>query len=164
MSTLVRSPASHGIFDPTSLGTSAASALRDIVSRAMANYGAALCRMPHVEPDAFRHPPPEGWEGVDVDTLKARGKSDDGIEFVRHLPYLAHGTYMTMNIKSIDIGQGETWPAYAEEFIETPGYVIWIGQQDTREGHFLLLDTLHGRSVASTCIVLIKQSPLSDWT
>lgn len=130
----------------------------------MANYGAALCQMPHVEPDALRHPPPEGWDDIDVITLKARGKSDDAIEFVRHLPYLAHGTYMTMNIKSIDISQGETWPAYAEAFIETPSYVIWIGQQDTRDGHFLLLDTLHGLSVASTCIMLIKQSPLSDWT
>lgn len=116
----------------------------------MADYGAALCRMPHVEPDALHHPPHEGWDGIDVITLKARGKSDDAIEFVRHLPYLAHGTYMTMNTKSIDIGQGETWPVYAEDLLETPSYVIWIGQQDTRDGHFLLLDTLHGSFNSST--------------
>jgi len=107
--------------------------------------------MPHVQPDALRCPPPEGWPDVDVDTLKAREKLDDAIEFIRHLPYLTHGTSVTMNTVSIDLSQGETCPAWGEDLVETPEYVIWIGMQDSRDGFFLLLDTMHGLFTPTTC-------------
>lgn len=110
----------------------------------MTGFYDALCRMPHLQPDALHRPPPEGWPDVDVATLKARGKSDHAIDFVGHLPHLAHRTMITMNTVSIDLSDGKTCPAWAEELIETPGYVVWIGNQDCRDGFFLLLDTMHG--------------------
>ena len=99
--------------------------------------------MPHVGPGPVRLPPPDGWSDVDVETLKSRGKTDDAIELIRHLPCLAQKTFMTQNTVSVDYSRGETSPAWAEAFIQTPGHVIWIGAQDSRDGFFLLLDTLN---------------------
>lgn len=54
----------------------------------MLEYYTLLARMPHYASDGLELPPPGGWPDLDVEGLKALGRSDAAIEFVRHLPCL----------------------------------------------------------------------------
>lgn len=77
--------------------TKASADMLRMVQDAMLGFLTALSRMPHVQPDSLKLPPPEGGSGIDVDTLKARGKTDEAIDFLRHLPYLVHGSNITFD-------------------------------------------------------------------
>ncbi|KAI1099776.1 hypothetical protein F4804DRAFT_336917 [Jackrogersella minutella] len=51
-------------------------------------FYAAIVKLPYIDPDALVQPPPEGWTGLREDELRKRGKTDEVIALLRHLPYL----------------------------------------------------------------------------
>lgn len=118
--------------------------MRQALAQALLDYFTVLVRMPHVEPDIVRVPPPEGWPGVDTSTLQARGKTEEAIDFIRHLPCLRTKSALTISSQSVDFSNGETCAEWQEKLIPTPGYVIWFAEATTRDGRYLLLDTKHG--------------------
>jgi len=118
----------------------------------MLEFFTLLCTMPHIQPNALRQPPAGGWPNIDAEVLRARGKADEAIDFLRHLPCLVNDSAMgknqrpdiTPNSRSVPFCDGATWPAWWEELIETPCHVIWLAQAITRDGSYLLLDTVNG--------------------
>lgn len=58
------------------------------VRTALTEYYALLCAMPHMDWTCLHIPPSAGWSNVDTETLKATGRSEAAIDFLRHLPYL----------------------------------------------------------------------------
>jgi hypothetical protein len=112
---------------------------------AILSFYTTLARMPHIPVDSVSQPPPSGWKTIDIEALRARGKSDQAIDFLRHLPYLTHGSRLTPNSTAVDFSAGETYKLWQEQLLETPEHVIWLAEADTRDGHYLLLDTLAGK-------------------
>lgn len=119
------------------------------IQRAMLDFFSVLCSMPHINPGALRIPPPEGWQNVGDTELRARGKTEDAINFIRHLPCLVHETgdeppWLTPQIQSLYFCQGKTTSITERDAVETPKHVVWIGDARNRDGSFLLLDTING--------------------
>lgn len=120
------------------------------IQRAMLEFFSVLCTMPHIDADAVRVPPsPQGWSNIGDDELRLRGKTEDALNFVRHLPCLVHNLgrdnpFLTPNIQSLYFFQGEVCLPEEHLLVKTPGHVVWIGDAKNREGSFLLLDTIHG--------------------
>ena len=111
----------------------------------MLDFFVELTRMPHISLNTLRRPPANGWADLDADTLRSRGKSKEAIEFVRHLPCLGQKSNITPYTGSIDLSNGETCRAWQEQLLKTPECVIWIAEALSRDGHYLLLDTLNGQ-------------------
>ena len=95
---------------------------------------------------------PLSRQDLDMKTLQVRGKSDNAIKFLCHLPCLVHdsGKYValrpsiTPDTCSIYFCLGETGAAWQEYLIQTPSHVVWLTDAITRDRHCLLLDTLCG--------------------
>lgn len=110
-----------------------------------------LTTLPHIDADTLRVPPESGWQNVDVETLRQQGKTEDVIELMKHLPYLAHKngdirTYLTPFTYSLYIDSGETIESYIHDILPTPDHVLWISKSPHRDGRYLLLDTHVGMS------------------
>lgn len=118
---------------------------------ALLEYYTFLTTLPHINPNALQIPPPEGWPGVDAQTLREQARTEDAIEFLRHLPCLVHGQEeshpeLTYNTHSLYFCDGETVNSYVLEILKTPGHVVWMTNSPDRNGTYLLLDTLCGES------------------
>ena len=113
----------------------------------ISDYYRFLTRLPHINFNSLVFPPPSGWPGINESELRARGRTNEAINFLRHLPYFRN-TGLSHNIKknitnnslSIAYCDGELEPAYVHEQQPTPGHVIWLATQANKEGHYLLLD------------------------
>ena len=106
----------------------ARSEMLEAIHAAMLDFYVELSRMPHIQPDSVRQPPALGWDSLDADALRSRGKTEEAIDFVRHLPCPGPKSNITPNTSSIDFSNGEMCHAWQEELIETPEYVIWIAE------------------------------------
>ena len=120
------------------------------VKLAMMDFLEVLCSMPHMNPDSWTKPPQGGWSGIDDAALRARGKTDAAIDFLRQLPCVARESGeplpLTPHTSAVDFSSGEVVPEWAERLIETPEHVVWFGNASSRDGHYLLLDTLEGKT------------------
>lgn len=124
--------------------------LQDIKCR-MQEFFNVLIRMPHIEPDALRLPPETGWENVGDTRLRARGKTEGAINFLKQLPCLVHGAGMeqpslTPRIQSVYFSEGIACRMPERHVADAPGNVVWIGEAKSADGCFLLLDTSTGQS------------------
>lgn len=132
------------------------------VQTAMLKYFTLLSRMPHIQPGALRQPPVDGWPSVNTEKLQAMGKTNEAIEFLRHLPCLVHDPeynshghpHISRETDSIYFCSGEAIDGWEEKDLLTPGHVIWWGRAWTRGGHYLLLDTIKGEKhlANSNCV------------
>lgn len=119
---------------------------------AISDYYRFLTRLPHINPDNLAFPPkPHGWQTINETELKARGRPDEAIEFLRHLPYLRNSELpprsqnnITNDSLSIAYCDGEVEHSWLHAQQPTPGHVIWLANADTKEGHYLLLDIIAG--------------------
>ncbi|KAL8821127.1 MAG: hypothetical protein Q9223_000782 [Gallowayella weberi] len=106
--------------------------------------------LPYVSPDALVFPPPEGWSGVDIEELRARGKTDEVIELLRHLPYLRHpvevGKRWMIGPDTVEIAycDGQLYWAPMDTIQPVPGHCIWLTDNESLYGSALLLDTHTG--------------------
>ncbi|OTA55680.1 hypothetical protein K449DRAFT_452636 [Hypoxylon sp. EC38] len=67
---------------------SAPSYSHDEIIAAVHEFYVAIIKLPYIDPDALVLPPAVGWPGVREDELRKRGKTDEVVELLRHLPYL----------------------------------------------------------------------------
>lgn len=129
--------------------------------KALLEYYTFLTTLPHINPDALQIPPPAGWPDVCAKTLRAQGRTEDAIEFLRHLPCLVHGQgerhpELSFDTHSLYFCSGETVPSYVLDIIKTPGHVIWMANAPDRNGTYLLLDTLCGESTRCNKLEKVK--------
>ena len=55
---------------------------------ALAEFYSFLITLPHIPPNALVFPSAQGWSGVNTKELRVRGKTDEVIELLWHIPYL----------------------------------------------------------------------------
>ncbi|KAI1136857.1 hypothetical protein F5Y05DRAFT_88927 [Hypoxylon sp. FL0543] len=122
--------------------------LNEVVA-AVREFYTAIIKLPYIDLDALVLPPPEGWPGVRDDELRKRGKTDEVITLLRHLPYLrnpgARAKWMlSPDTCEIAYCDGEMYDEIMDELQPTPSHCIWLTAHDSRDGVDLLLDTHTG--------------------
>ena len=132
---------------------------RDEVIAAIQDFYELLIRLPYVEPDALILPPKEGWSGVNIQELERRGKTEEVVELLRHLPYLrsaAPGQRWMIGPDTIAIAycNGEVYEKILDSIQPVPGHCIWLTDPESRDGTSLLLDTQAGTYLIAFMISL----------
>lgn len=122
---------------------------REEVISVIQDFYELLIKLPYIPPTALLLPPKEGWSGVNVQELRRRGKTEEVIEFLQHLPYLrAPGPNQRWLIGpgTIEIAycDGEVYEEWIDDVQPIPGHCIWLTDHDSRNGLSLLLDAKTG--------------------
>ena len=122
---------------------------REEVFVAVHDFYKLLIQLPYIDPNALVLPPQEGWVGVDVEGLRRRGKTEEVIELLRHLPYLrspAPRRRWAIGPDTLEIAycDGELYKEVIDSIQPVPGHCIWLTDCDSRDGTGLLLDTRTG--------------------
>lgn len=131
---------------------------REAIS-AISNFYNLIAKLPHIDPAALVYPPPgsssssNGWPDINTKELRKRGKTDEVITLLRHLPYLRHPQDGDSGQKrwmiapetiAIAYCDGEVYSAELDEIQPTPGHCIWLADAVSSKGSggvALLLDT-----------------------
>ena len=122
---------------------------------AITDFYTFYMRLPYVDPRALVFPPASGWPEINATELHNRGKSNEVIELLQHLPYLEnpsiHGGW-TIDSEStcIQYHKGVCYNDSPDAIKNLPGYVIPIADMVDRNGSFLLLDTETGKITSYT--------------
>jgi hypothetical protein len=108
-----------------------------------------LTDIPYIPPEKLMIPSGTGWDGVNAEELQRRGKTDEVIDLLRHLPYLDQELYghhwtLTYNTLHINYANGELYGDFLEKdqaILPLPGHIIWLSNGFERAGYYLLLNT-----------------------
>ncbi|KAH8698686.1 hypothetical protein BGW36DRAFT_358208 [Talaromyces proteolyticus] len=142
---------------------------RDEVALSVTEFYNALTKLPYVDAKALICPATEendrARSGINEAELRWRGKTDEAIELLRHLPYLRqpvdNSKAETSSIKglgncgkkwmlgpdtiSIAYGDGEVYNRKLDEIQPTPGHCVWLTDlMEDGHGTALLIDTNTG--------------------
>lgn len=122
---------------------------REATVAAIKDFYELLIKLPYISPNALVLPPKEGWSGVNAEELRRRGKTEEVIELLRHLPYLrapAPRKRWMIGPDTIEIAycDGEVYDKLTESMQPVPGHCIWLTDIESRDGTGLLLDTQTG--------------------
>lgn len=124
---------------------------RDETVAAITDFYKFYLRLPYVSPDALvLAPEGSGWPDINTTELRSRGRSDEAIELLRHLPYLEHpslrgGWSIDSSSNCIQYHKGVCYNNSVDAIKVLPGHVIPIADPVDREGYYLLLDTQTGK-------------------
>ncbi|KAI0109050.1 hypothetical protein GGR51DRAFT_514145 [Nemania sp. FL0031] len=123
--------------------------LNRTILAAIHEFYSAIIRLPYFDVDALVPAPPGGWSGVNADELRKRGKTEEVIQLLRHLPYLRnpseHRKWMlSPDTFAISYCDGDMYGSLMDELQPTPAHCIWLTAHDSRDGIDLLLDTHTG--------------------
>ena len=122
---------------------------RGEIIAAIQEFYELLIKLPYIAPNALVLPPKEGWSGVNAEELRRRGKTEEVIELLRHLPYLRApmpGKRWMVGPDTIEITycDGEVYDELTDSMQPVPGHCIWLTDVESRDGTGLLLDTQTG--------------------
>ncbi|KAI1426601.1 hypothetical protein F5Y12DRAFT_271711 [Xylaria sp. FL1777] len=125
-----------------------ASSNEEIIA-ALREFYSTIIRLPYIDADALVLPPSDGWSGVNADELRKRGKAEEAIELLRHLPYLRNPSQyrkwmLSPDTLAVAYCDGEVYSPIMDELQPTPAHCIWLTAHDSRDGIDLLLDTHTG--------------------
>ena len=131
---------------------------RSEIITAVQDFYSLLIKLPYIFPDALVSPPAEGWSSVNTMELRSRGKTEEVIELLRHLPYLrapASRRRWMIGPNTIEIAycDGEIYAKFMDDVQPVPGHCIWLMEGESRDGTSLLLDTHAG----------VYSSPATKW-
>ncbi|KAG9567447.1 hypothetical protein KCU71_g3796, partial [Aureobasidium melanogenum] len=124
---------------------------RDETVAAITEFYKFYIRLPYIDPNALVLAPEDGgWPNIDATELRNRGKSDEVIELLRHLPYIEHPSFRggwTIDSGSdcIQYHKGACYNDSPDLIKSLPGHVIPIADPTDRDGYYLLLDTQSGK-------------------
>lgn len=137
---------------------------RDEVASSISSLYKLLTKLPYVDPDALFYPPNEennnGWTGINETELRKRGKTDEIIDLLRHLPYLKQpkkideaGSHTSGDQKwmigpdtvTIAYCDGDVYDEKMDQVQPTPGHCIWLTDLvEGIDGTALLFDSHTG--------------------
>lgn len=124
---------------------------RDETVAVITDYYNKLTRLPYVEPDAVRSAPEGGWTSINIEELRKRGKNDEVIELLRHLPYLETSNMgdrwsIIDGSECMQYHKGDYDDRWEMEPIAAlPGHIIQISTMTDRNCSCLLMDTHTGK-------------------
>lgn len=128
-----------------------ASYSRDETVAAITDFYKFYTRLPYIDPDALVLAPADGgWPDINATELRNRGRSDETVEILRHLPYFEHpslrgGWTIDSSSNCIQYHKGVCYNNSADSIKALPSHVIPIADPTDREGCYLLLDTQTGK-------------------
>ena len=117
---------------------------------AVQDFYELLIKLPYIDATALILAPTEGWPGVNAEALRSRGKTEEVIELLRHLPYLRHPApprrrwMIGPDTIAIAYCDGELYDGILDSIQPVPGHCIWLTNVESRDGTSLLLDTRTG--------------------
>ncbi|CAD0107401.1 unnamed protein product, partial [Aureobasidium uvarum] len=116
---------------------------------AITDFYTFYIKLPYLDPGALVFAPTSGWTTIDTTELKARGKTDEVIDLLRHLPYLSHpstrgGWTIDQGCSHIQYHKGVCYNNTSSAIKHLPSHVIPIAEATDREGMYLILDTFTG--------------------
>lgn len=119
---------------------------RDSTIAAITSFYRTFVKQPFVEPSALRLSPSTGWPGINTNELQKRGKSDEVIELLRHLPYLDGDEPWMISDETVCIPyhRGVCYKDDIDAIRNLPGHVVPVAEVEGRDGSHLLLDTKAG--------------------
>lgn len=116
---------------------------------AITDFYTFYIRLPYVNPTALVFPPASGWPDINAAELHERGRSNEVIELLRHLPCLENpgirgGWTIDSESACIQYHKGVCYNNRPDAIKNLPGHVIPIADMIDRNGSYLLLDTETG--------------------
>lgn len=127
---------------------------RELTS-AITDFYKLITELPYISPTALAHPSDQGWPDINAEELRKRGRTEDVISLLRHLPYLRRPDSGKSKKKGWMIGpdthitaycDGEVYDEELDRMQPTPGHCIWLANAaDTEDGAALLLDIENSR-------------------
>lgn len=122
---------------------------REEVIAAIQDFYELLIKLPFISSKALVLPPKEGWSGVNAQELRRRGKTEEVIGFLQHLPYLRapqSSRQWMIGPDTVEIAycDGELYKEWSEENQPVPGHCIMLTEPDARGGLSLVFDTKTG--------------------
>lgn len=119
---------------------------RDETVSAVLAFYQQIIKHPYLNGTALRIPSANGWESVDVEAMKARGKNPAVIDLLRYLPYLRHdrGNRLLVNAETVPICYTED-DTYMDDVYPLPSHCVYLTQGVDREGLSLIMDTERGK-------------------
>ncbi len=129
------------------------------VIAAVQDFYSLLIKLPYISPDALVFPPARGWSGVNAEELRRRGKTEEVVELLQHLPYLrapAPFKRWMLGPDTIEIAycDGELYHQVMEAIQPLPAHCTWLTEPHSRDGTGLILDTHAGMYVALATVYL----------
>ncbi|KAH0278420.1 hypothetical protein KCU91_g2485, partial [Aureobasidium melanogenum] len=124
---------------------------RDQTIAAITDFYKFYIRLPYLDPNALVLAPKDGgWPNIDTTELRNRGRSDEVIELLCHLPYIEHpdfrgGWTIDLGSECIQYHKGACYNDSPDLIKALPGHVIPIANPTDRNGCYMLLDTQTGK-------------------
>ncbi|CAD0095162.1 unnamed protein product [Aureobasidium mustum] len=128
-----------------------ASYSRNKTVAAITDFYKFCIRLPYLDPNALVLAPEDGgWPDISVTELRNRGRSDEVIELLRHLPYFEHpslrgGWTIDSGSNCTQYHKGVCYNDSPDLIKSLPGHVVPIADPTDRNGCYLLLDTQTGK-------------------
>ena len=127
---------------------------RDEAVAAVRSFYEFFTKTPSLDPSDIKYPPPEGWPGINVDSMAGLKKSAGVVDLLKHLPYTPWSVQIAYQTHVIDYRASDTQSDIAGGELE--GYIIPFGAgvipehvvpltMGGRYGSALLLDTQEGK-------------------
>jgi len=117
----------------------------DGVVASVSSFYRLLTKLPYIDPECLVYPPYDGhnngWTGINEAELRRRGKTDDVINLLRHLPYLRQPTnnveagssspkdkrwMVSPDTVAIAYCDGDLYDDTMDQIQTTPGHCIWL--------------------------------------
>lgn len=121
---------------------------RELIA-AITDFYKLVTKLPYISPTALVHPSDQGWPDINAEELRKRGKTEEVISLLRHLPYLRRpgsgksrkGWMIGPDTHAIAYCDGEVYEEELDRIQPTPGHCIWVANAaDAEHGTALLLD------------------------
>jgi hypothetical protein len=123
---------------------------RDEIIATITDFYKFYIRLPYLDSNALVFAPEnDGWPDVNATELRTRGRSEEAIELLRHLPYLENpsirgGWTIDDGSDCIQYHKGACYNNNPELIKSLPAHIIPIADPTDRDGRYLLLDTQTG--------------------
>lgn len=117
--------------------------LAEIIDALTAFYQ-QVAKHPHVGDAVLKLPPAAGWgDEIAVEALRASGKTEAVIDFLKHIPYFK-GVKVTVVYDGTPVDYTYEGPWKMDPLNPIPGHCVYLTQGGSIEGLNLILDTEKG--------------------
>lgn len=144
---------------------------RELVS-AITDFYKLITKLPYIDSTALIYPPSQkseeqqGWLNINAEELRKRGRTEEVITLLRHLPYLQRPVsggskrewMIGPDTHAVTYCDGEVYDEQLDKIQPTPGHCIWLASPaDTEDGAALLLDVENGGFFVSRLPTIIMK-------
>lgn len=111
---------------------------REETVAAVLSFYQQIIKLPYLDETALLIPPANGWDSIDVEAHKARGKNDTVIDLLRHLPYLCDNlkpdNRLLVYYETVPICYTTGTYTVIDEVYPLPSHCVYITEGVDREG------------------------------